>query len=160
MAAVALLGLVGCANVSPASPPAQSTTVLYQADYPFYESAAALAARTDVIVTGTVTASRAEMIDIVAHDVPSDDPMLNPAGTPAPPSFMAYTLHDVRVAAVGRGDVAVGETITVGEPGGVVDGVPYLTSEGIQLVDGRTYTLFLARFGDHGYQLVNPAQGV
>jgi len=128
----------------------------------WFPTAADLVAAADVIVTGTVTASRGRMIDVTDYS-PSDDPTLNPAldpSAPPAPSYVPYTVHDLSVTRVWKGSVSVGATLPVAEVGGMVDGTYYEPTTGMLLADGETYLVFLSAYTTDPYELAATFQAV
>jgi hypothetical protein len=161
---IALLGLPlisGCAESD--QPPAEggpSPEVVYiNADYASFERADDLMAASSTVVVGTVTGSTVQSIDIVNHD-PTDDPQLNPGGDQSQPEYMTYTIHQVTVGQVLKGAPAVGDTIEVGEVGGELDGIEYLTDTGILMQPKQTYLLFLEQSFSSRYYPINPIESI
>jgi len=141
-----------------ASACAAQNTVGIAATYPEMATAQILYAQASTVIIGTVSQSKAQQIDIADH-TPTDDPQLNPGGD-SNPVYAPYTIHQVKITRVVKGNVKVGDTISVGELGGVIGNTNYKTDEGILMQDGKTYLLFLQNFANAPYGLLNPVESV
>lgn len=158
----AVVALGGC---SAAGAPTASTpqTVVYEADYPEYDSFAQAVNAASTIVTGTIVGSRT--VEIYPDASTDTNPLTNPqAGVPAAEAAqipaIVTTVFDVKVGSVIEGVVAVGDVIQVSQLGGTVRDVHYVEKSSPELSRGRPYAFLLA---DHGknvpFDLINPAQG-
>lgn len=160
---IASLALAALACVTAACSPSQVTDeVFYNAAYPSYATATELGAEADLVIEGTIVSSAVKEIDIATQlsSEDADDPKLNPGGSVDPaPMPIVYTVHQVRVDRVIKGDASVGEVIEVKELGGTLGKTKYVTAEGIVLKGKATYVLFLATFDGSPASLLNPVQG-
>lgn len=165
-AAMAALALTGCAAAGTAAP---SETVESIADYLYYPTVADLVDTADLVVTGTVEASRP---DLLWPDPPGSgvgpeetDPELNPlAGVevtdPVEASPFVVTVHTLRVTEVIKGEAVVGGTVEVRQMGGVLDGVAHRFAGDEPLVAGPEYLLAMATYPDASASLLSPGQAV
>jgi hypothetical protein len=117
--------------------------VLYQGDYPHYETVADLVAKSDLVIEATVTNPRSGV--------------LYPTGEePRPETGVVITIWSATVSQVHKGAAAA--TLEVQQTGGERDGVTYEQPGAVPFVAGRTYLLFLATFPDAPAALLNPGQ--
>lgn len=162
--AVVLLGGLATACSSPVSTAEEQDVVQYTADYPTYRSGAQLVSTADLVVRGTVVASRVEE----QHPEPATgaDPVANPQAGVDPAEAAAVppvvvTISTLRVEEVVKGDAAVGDTVEVAQLGGELAGVTYVDKETTTLrADGTDYLVALADHGDAPYDLLNPQQAL
>ncbi|MDR0431846.1 MAG: hypothetical protein LBH48_00790 [Bifidobacteriaceae bacterium] len=85
-----------------------------------------------------------------------------PSGGWASPSPMPVTVSTVRVTAVLKGNVEVGDSIRVRQTGGIVDGTEYIDAETVLLEDlpDRQLVLFLTSNGEDPMELISPMVGL
>lgn len=156
-----LLAVVGATGLIACTPSSPVNEVHYNAVYPMYETAADLSAAADVVVKGEVIASAVKELGTLEELTGEDaaDPELNPGGSTAKSeTLLVYTVHQVRVTEVVKGDVAVGSVIEVKELGGTLGDTKFLTPEGTLLGKGGEYLLFLKTFDGSPASLLNPIQ--
>ncbi|WP_298564035.1 hypothetical protein [Streptomyces luteogriseus] len=164
------LALVGCSAGTGKDAQAKAESpeaVVYEADYPAYDSLDDIVKTADVIVRGTVVDSR---VTESKPEVSTDgDPLTNPqAGLSAEEAAetdpVVITISTVKVSEVlsGPGKVAVGDTVEVSQLGGTLDGVAYEEQSTTTLSkDGTDYVLMLAEHGEAApYDLLNPEQAL
>ncbi|MDR8412836.1 hypothetical protein MTP10_29410 [Nonomuraea sp. 3-1Str] len=165
-AAIRRLGVVALAALFLSACSAEDTTVLYEADYPAYDSADALFAGSKLVIEGRLTGLKRVMTEVEPEDDATEtDPQLNPnagatpdgATPPAgPPTVM--TVSSVEILRVHKGLARVGQVIQVKELGGTLDGVTYEEADTTPLRSGVTYMLFLETYPDSPASLLNPEQ--
>ncbi|GCE77642.1 hypothetical protein [Cellulomonas biazotea] len=163
LAVVAGAALAACAPTSSGS--ASAEVVEYVADYPSYESEAALVQASDVVVRGIVIATRVEQL--LPEVSTGGDPVSNPQAGLDPAAAaqvlpVVVTVATVEVEQVLKGDVAVGSQVEVSQLGGRHGGKVYVDEETVPLqVGGTDYVLLLADHGaDVPLDLVNPQQAL
>ncbi|MFJ4538579.1 hypothetical protein ACIP39_21865 [Streptomyces tibetensis] len=164
------LALVGCSADTGKGEPERaksSDTVVYEADYPAYDSLDDIVGTADLIVRGTVVDSR--VTESKPEVSTEGDPLTNPqAGLSAEEAAetdpVVITVSTVKVAEVlsGPGKVAVGDTVEVSQLGGTLDGVAFEEQSTTTLSkDGTEYVLMLADHGEAApYDLLNPEQAL
>ncbi len=123
---------------------------MFQGDYPYYPDVQSLTEAADVIVVGEVVKAREVKQLMVDRTANKKDKETTP-----------YTLSELKVLEVIKGDVSVGDIITVKQLGDYkkhpektlydVDG--YLKTQQKQLA-------FLVAYAESPYSAVNPAQGI
>lgn len=165
-----LATLSGCSSDSPAAgDDARPVTATIHADFPVYESAEELSEAADTVVRGIVRSSVTDFVPLVPTDSDDDDPMSNPQAGLSEAEKAAFlaeghgyvaTMHTIEVTEVLKGSVAVGDTVTVEQLGGLQDGVRYVTEGLEQLAPGHEYVLVgSAQTGDQ-LSLVNLDQSI
>jgi hypothetical protein len=107
------------------------------ADHPTYDTVGDLRASSDLVVVGTVVSHVTE---------PGSSPGVDGAGDPLPP--IPHTTYAVSVEDVLKGDVVVGDTVSVSLTGGVTDAGRFVLDGGPQLADGDQAMFFLQSGGD------------
>ncbi|MFI7705403.1 hypothetical protein [Nonomuraea sp. NPDC049480] len=162
------LGAVFVAAVFATGCSAGEKTIIYEADYPVYESADALFDRATLVVEGRVTGQPRvlQQTEELPEDPQETDPQLNPnAGAPAqakarteePPTVI--TVYSVEVLKVFKGEAKPGQIVEVKELGGELDGVTYKEVDLVPLRTEQGYTMFLETYPDSPAALLNPQQG-
>jgi len=145
--------------VAALSTAACTSTSAVLADYPYYDSPAALFAKADLVVEADVARESR-----VAREWPQpgvgSDPVTNPQAG-APPgdedTSVVITVHRASLVTVYKGTAKPGESIEVSQPGGRLDGVTYEVADAVPLTGAR-YVLFLATYPDGPADLLNPVQ--
>ncbi len=132
----------------------------YHPMYPEYANAEDLTTAATDIVIGVVESSEVRKIDITA---PSDskDPAENPtlgAEGDALDGIYVYTVLQLRVEDVRKGDHAPGDVIEIKQLGGSIDGKTYVEEGATALSVGSTYGLFLMSFRGAPASLLNSSQ--
>lgn len=128
--------------------------VVYHASYPVYTDAGDLADAASSVVVGEVLSSEVREIDVAAPPE-SADPELDPSfGAPDEPedAVLVFTVHQVRVTDVLKGDVRPGDVVEVSQLGGQLDGVVFREEGAPMLRAGQSYALYLQT-----YESGNPA---
>ena len=125
--------------------------VKIHADYPHYSTMESLLKDSDVIIIGqTVNANKGEKLNINTDKKGSPDELV-------------YTVSEVKVTEVIKGNVKPGEVIKIKQLGGTYDNKVYKLEDMEYLVKGKDYVLFLDSFVDidpnEPYVLLNPTQG-
>ncbi len=126
-------------------------------DYPYYSDTSELAKEADVIVVGDVTkVNKAEKININAD---AEKRELNKEE-----DLVTYTVSDVKITEVIKGDVKVGDTIRIKQLGDKNNMVDTATVDnGGYLKKDSDHVFFLKSYidinPDMPYSLLNPAQG-
>ncbi|CAL9547253.1 hypothetical protein SUDANB121_04379 [Nocardiopsis dassonvillei] len=156
-----VLALAACA--APDSPETVADdVVVYQPDYPVYDTPEGLLSSADLVVEGVITSSSVQEIDILLPPEEGLDPAADPAaGVPdsEEEALLVFTVHEVEVTSVVSGDAQVGETIEIKQLGGVMDGVEYVEPGAVALEAGRPHLLFLSGVYDVPFSLINSHQG-
>lgn len=157
LVSVALL-LAACTTEAP---PAE--TVIYEADYPEFESVESLVAATELSIVGTVLDQRVE--ELYPEVGGSGDPTLDPqAGLGVDELSLLQpvivTISRVEVTEVIRGDVTEGDIVEVSQLGGLFDGVDYREAATTVLEPGAEYVLLLSQHEDAPADLLNPEQAL
>ncbi|MEV0719828.1 hypothetical protein [Asanoa sp. NPDC050611] len=152
--AVAAMALAGCGKPF-------GGRVVYQGDYPYYETVADLMAKADLVIEATVADPRAGMLYPSGEG--GTDPQANPqAGAPepkAPPADLGIviTIWSATVTKVHKGRPTQA-TVQVQQMGGERDGVVYEQPGAVAFTEGTTYLLFLETYPDSPASLLNPDQ--
>ncbi|KNE84100.1 MULTISPECIES: hypothetical protein [Streptomyces] len=166
---LAALATAGCSSPGGASSGSSAgkapEAVVYEADYPAYDSLDGVIEAADVIVTGEVVDSRVE--ELLPDEPQGDDPLANPQAGVAEEDRaeiepVVTTVSTLRVSGVLAGDVRAGDTIEVSQLGGELGGTTYREESTTPLAgDGTEYVLMLADHGDDApYDLLNPEQAL
>ncbi len=123
---------------------------MFQGDYPYYPDVANITDAADVIIVGKVITAK-DVKQLMIDKTPNKD---NKETVP-------YTISTVKVTQVVKGNVQVGDIITIKQLGDYqtkpeatlyeMDG--YLKKDNVGL-------MFLCEYEDSTYSAVNPAQGV
>ncbi|KGM14099.1 hypothetical protein N869_04675 [Cellulomonas bogoriensis 69B4 = DSM 16987] len=121
----------------------------------------------DHVVEGRVVSHRSAYWDTALDPTAfeGDDPVSNPlAGdvttTDHSPSQIVVTYYDLEVTRVLGGTVAEGQTVTVVELGGEIDGTSYRMRDVPPLREGTPYVLALTEDAQAGvYHVTSPTQG-
>lgn len=139
------------------------------ADWPVYETAAALAERADTIVRGVVRSSRTEMIVHEYVEIDDDDPMRNPQAGLSEEEMeevrnlrdgYVATIHTVEITGVIQGAVKVGATVTIEQMGGVHGQEEHVVPDLEQMSVGQEYLLFTRQVAEGELSLVNLSQTI
>lgn len=151
-----------------ASTPNETSSVVFSADYPDYDTLEDVEAASSLVVEVSFTGESRTVI--MEPEMPADpsDPRQNPelgvdpaalASQPKTPPIVT-TVHKARVIKVIEGTARVGAVIEIQELGGTYDGIEYVPHDQDTKLDTRSsYLVFLA-LGSPGvpYQVVNPGQ--
>lgn len=130
----------------------------YQADYPVYNSQAAMENKANLIIEGKILSSEVKKINI-AQITNSNDPKINPSidgKKSTEGNETEYTVSKVKVSEVYKGqNVNLGDIIEIKELGGAGS-----KSENKKLNKETDYLLFLESYPNGiPSSLLNPAQG-
>ena len=136
---VLVLGVGACGR-------AAGGRVVYQGDYPRYQSVAELLDTADLVVEAAVANPR------VGKLYPTDGPRNDETA-------VVITIYDATVARVHKGSARAGDVVEVHQTGGEIDGVVYENPEQVPFREGTAYLLFLATYPDSPASLLNPDQG-
>ncbi|GIF46508.1 hypothetical protein DFJ67_8363 [Asanoa ferruginea] len=141
IAVAALLAVGGCGK-------AFGGRVVYQGDYPSYQSLAELTEKATLIIEATVSGPRVDKLYASRDDgtEPNDD------------TGIVITVWSASVKAVHKGSSKPGDVVAVKQTGGQLDGVVYEEAGGVPLREGTTYLLFLETYPDAAASLLNPTQ--
>ena len=120
--------------------------VVYQGDYPHYQSVAELREKADLVVEAAVADPR------VGKLYPTD-------GERNDASAVVITIYDAIVTRVHKGSARAGDVVEVQQTGGESDGVVYEQPSQVPFREGTAYLLFLSTFPDAPAALLNPYQG-
>lgn len=125
--------------------------VKVNADYHYYSTIESLLKESDVIIMGqTVNVNKGEKLNI----------NMDKKGIP---DELVYTVSEIKITEVIKGDVKPEEVIKVKQRGGTYDNKVYKVDGMEYLVKGKDYILFLGSFVDidpnEPYVLMNPNQG-
>lgn len=115
-----------------------------QYDYPYFTSETQLTKRADLIVLGEVLSVREESIRIVFNEEQS------------PNDYADYVVSTVKITQVLKGDAAPGDTIEVKQIAGNEENV---MQGGGYYKEGESKALFLMKFDNAPYSVLNPLQG-
>jgi hypothetical protein len=110
------------------------------ADYPSYETVAALFNKATVVVEADVSGNSR-----VTRDEETD--------------ALVVTVRTARVVTAYKGAVRVGDSIDVKEMGGMLEGVVHQEAGGVPLTGDARHVLFLETYPDSPASLLNPTQG-
>jgi len=127
--------------------------VVSQADYPYYDTAAALFDRATLVVEAEV-ASGSRVARLEPRSDGGPDPATNPqAGAPAgqAPDALVSTVRTARLITIYKGSAKAGDSVEVQDPGRTLEGA-------VPLAAGR-HVLFLETYPDAPAALLNPYQG-
>lgn len=119
--------------------------VVYQGDYPSYQSAAELLAKATLVIEATPARPRVDKL------YPS-------GGSRDQDTGIVITVYAATVTKVHKGDRKPGDVVDVQQMGGLFDGVSYEQEGGVPFRQGTTYLLFLETFPDAPAALLNPTQ--
>ena len=159
--------VAGCGSVPTADPSSPATATMH-ADYPVYESEREVSEAADTVVRGIVKSSVSDFVPLVP-DMEGDDPLSNPqaglskrekAALLAKGHGYVATTHTVEITEVIRGDVAVGDTVTVSQLGGLQDGTQYVVDGVEQMSVGGDYVLVTTDGPGDTLSLINLDQGI
>ncbi|HYN93482.1 MAG TPA: hypothetical protein VES42_06505 [Pilimelia sp.] len=117
--------------------------VYYHADWQVFDSTDALFESAGLVVEATI-----------ARPGVTDE--LHIGGEPDETSV--YTIFEVAVTRVLKGDAAVGDRFKVKQLGGELDGVKHIDEETVYLAPQKSYLLFLETYPDSPASLLNPIQ--
>ncbi len=119
-------------------------------DYPYYPDVESITNAADVIIVGEVVTAR-EVKYLMVDKTP------NKSDKEATP----YTLSTVKVIDVIKGDIGIGDVITIKQLGDYRN-KPEATLHEMDgyLVKGTDQLMFLCEYEDSPYSPVNPAQGI
>ncbi|MEV4628666.1 hypothetical protein AB0J90_20585 [Micromonospora sp. NPDC049523] len=163
VAAVAMLGVSGCAADAPTGDTGPTGSVVdYHPDYPSYENLASLYEQADVVIEATIEPGT-KVQNLTPSKVSESDPQLNPnAGMPSgqqqASEALVVTVFQAKANRVFKGDVKPGALVPVKQLGGDYQGVTYRETDAVALRSGTGYILFLALFPDSPASLLNPDQ--
>src|SRR4051812_1194829 len=122
---------LGGAVVVALSTAACTSTSVAQADYPYYDSPAALFDRADLVVEADV-ARDSRVTREWPQPAVGTDPVTNPQAG-APPgdedTSVVITVHRASLVTIYKGTARPGDSIEVSQPGGRLDGVTYEVAE-------------------------------
>lgn len=154
---LAAVGLTACGSGGGSA--SQAKTVVYDADYPAYDSLNLLYHRADLVVQATVTgAGRVEkMRATTGGSAPQSNPNAGTNNDQSTDDPLIVTVFQVRVDRVFKGAANPGDTVDVKQLGGDYGGISYQEQGSVQLRPGP-YLLFLAVFPDSPASLLNPNQ--
>jgi len=130
-------------------------------EYPFYDTVEKAKDAASVIIEGKIVSSETVALNPTETltNEQKKDPKLNPGGETVSTSF-PYTIYTVEINQVYKGDVTVGNTIEMKQPGGVMDHVRYAAEDEAQIEIGSTYILFLETYASSPASLINPIEGI
>src|SRR3712207_5225847 len=131
--------------------------VISQADYPYYQTVAALFDKADLVVEADVSRDLRVVRQAPLRPV-GDDPVTNPqAGAPPgeEPEGVVITVRAARVVTAYKGAVKAGQNIEVGELGGTLHGTTYEVAGAVPLSGGARHVLFLETYPDAPASLLN-----
>lgn len=154
------------AENSPQESPNESEalSVVYFADYPYYEDFQALVENSDLIIRGKVLDSTVQLIDVSGPPLTDEelkDEKLNPHldGERAEEEFieLVYTVSELEIEEVYKGTYD-DEIIQVKQGGGQIGDVLYIEQDVEMLAISQSYILFLKTFDTVPASLLNPYQ--
>jgi hypothetical protein len=121
--------------------------VVYEGDYPAYNSAAEMVDKATLVIEATVAGPHVDML------YPSDDDGAHVEGT-----GVVVTVWSATITAIHKGSNKPGDAVDVKQMGGEFDGVVYEQHGGVAFREGVTYLLFLETYPDAAASLLNPTQ--
>jgi hypothetical protein len=133
--------------------------VVYQGDYPSYQSVAEMVEKATLVVEATVARPRVDKL--YPSDSGGTDPRANPqAGAPEADddTGIVITVWSATITAVHKGINKPGDVVDVKQMGGEFDGVVYEQPGQVAFREGTTYLLFLETYPDAAASLLNPTQ--
>ncbi len=122
-----------------------------QADYPEYESPEDIYEVSDLIISGTIINQRYENLNILTDNGKESDTGLKES------SEIPYTIYEIRISEIFKGE-CVEDTIYVKCPGGIINGVKYVSSITENLAEEKKYLFLLKTFDDSYPSLINDTQ--
>jgi len=133
--------------------------VLIDASFPKYNSLGELENRADMIIEGRILSSTFKFLNVAQKPSDPSDERLNPGTDPADSPLIPYTIYDVEIDKVYKGDVTEKETIQVKQVGGENQKMIFKVNDSTELKVSGDYIMFLAAFEDSPASLLNPIQG-
>ena len=155
---LALCSVLACVTGC-AGPPDKEVHIY--TEYPVYYTIEEAKDAASVIIEGKVVSSETAALDPTETltDEQEMDPEQNPGGE-VDIINIPYTIYTIEINQVYKGDVTVGNTIEMKQPGGVIDHVRCTAPDEAQIEIGSTYILFLETYSNSPASLINPIQGI
>ncbi|MER7002362.1 hypothetical protein ABT297_04845 [Dactylosporangium sp. NPDC000555] len=150
---VFLMALAGCGY---------NDTSTVAPDYPAYSDLPALFNKADLIIEATVDHG-AKTQYLRSSISPENDPRSNPnagadKGQDAITDTTVVTVFQAKAHKVYKGDVKVGGTVAIQQPGGTLNGQTFREAGAKPLREGGRYILFLSIYPGFPASLLNPDQ--
>lgn len=158
---ISTLMLAGCGAKETAAIPQQSkNTVLYSASYPTYTNVEELIGRSNLIIEGTIIDSNFETINITQNPTDPSDEKSNPGIGAHEQMLTPYTVYDVEVHKVYKGNVAAKDIIQVKQLGGEDANNIYVLEDSLKLKKQDKVIMFLETYDNAPASLLNPIQAL
>ncbi|GAA0394010.1 hypothetical protein [Paenibacillus motobuensis] len=132
--------------------------VLIDASFPKYSSIGELENRADLIVEGRILSSTFKFLNVAQKPSDPTDAQLNPGTDPVDSPLIPYTIYDVEIQKVYKGEVTEKETIQVKQVGGENQKTIFKVNDSTELKMNGDYIMFLATFDNSPASLLNPIQ--
>ncbi len=133
--------------------------IVISADYPKYDNLDALIDKADTVVDGKIINTTYTELNI-SQEITSNDEFLNTGGEFDNSKFV-YTVFDVEVKNVYKGNIAENDIIQIKQPGGIIGNTEYVFEDGIDtnLQEENSYIFFIETYANSPASLLNPIQG-
>lgn len=143
-------------------PKPDATPVVYQADYPAYNSVGDLYRRAELVVQARVVGSPVTQLLYPSHS--PFDPASDPSAPVEDPSSLdgggiVTTIFKAEIIRTFKGEAKQGQIIDIQELGGRYQNVEYIDAGAVPLKPGSMYVLFVHVSPGLPSSLVNPKQG-
>lgn len=148
------VSMTACSQVdNDCGPRSERNTIEMAGDWPYYADLDEAFEASDLVVVAEHLGSEVGLRYPIG--VTADDPGAEEQGS-------VTTFNDVRISEVMKGEAAPGDEIVVAENGGCYEGTHYVMSLTTYLseLDSESFVLFVSRYEDYPYYLINPYQGV
>jgi len=146
------------ASANGASEVVPKQEVLIDASFPKYSSLGELENRADLIVEGRILSSTFKFLNVAQKPSDPGDAQLNPGTDPAASPLIPYTIYDVEIQKVYKGEVTEKETIQVKQVGGENQKTIFKVNDSTELKMNGDYIMFLATYDNSPASLLNPIQ--
>lgn len=123
----------------------KAANVEINADYPHYDDLDSMILHADTIIEGKILAITVENLNINSN--------------PEEVEELLYTIYDVEVIKVFRGETKKKEIIQIKQLGGETENLIVTTEDKSNIKKDLSYLFFLATYKDSPASLINPKQG-
>lgn len=146
------------ASASKASEAVPKQEISIEASFPKYSSLGELENQADLIVEGRILSSTFQFLNVAQKPSDPADAQLNPGTDPADSPLIPYTIYDVQIQKVYKGEVTEKETIQVKQVGGENQKTIFKVNDSTGLKMNGDYIMFLATYDHSPASLLNPIQ--
>jgi len=153
---IGLIFLVACSSrtTNENETMVEAEIMIVSGDFPHYTNIEHLASNASEVVRVEVLSERVEAINIWLP--PQNE--FEDTGEVLREAYFIYTIHQLRILEVFKGDVNVGDILEVKQIGGQLDGLTVINDDKISFGAGDDLVLFLQSFDDVPASLLNPDQ--